>query len=185
MRVSVGAAAAGLLRSGAFGTDFGSTRSYEQRPRAPCLCHWGARSSHRLLCSGLAVRVGPNPIWPGSLGRQATWERCFESSRHFSIPGDGAAAAGAKGGGERRRRLTDFDPIRYRFFRRTSMDFALDLPLRMSMGVSRNGARPTPTIGRTHAAHRCKAYADLTSTKPCRPRFLYSASCCRLYLRRL
>jgi hypothetical protein len=40
---------------------------------------------------------GPNSIWPGSLGRQATWERCFESSRHSSIPGGGAAAAGGRG----------------------------------------------------------------------------------------
>ena len=32
------------------------------------------------------VGVGPNSIWPGSLGRQATWERRFESSRRSSIP---------------------------------------------------------------------------------------------------
>jgi hypothetical protein len=41
---------------GAPGTDSGGIRSCEQRPRAPCLCHWGGR----LLCSG-PVRVGPNP----------------------------------------------------------------------------------------------------------------------------
>jgi hypothetical protein len=70
------------------------------------VCATGAVAS----CAAGPVRVGPNSIWPGSLGRQSTWERCFESSRHFSIPGDGAAAAAGEGGGGGMRGLTDFDP---------------------------------------------------------------------------
>jgi hypothetical protein len=78
------------------GTDCGSALSYEQRPRASCLCHWG----DRLLYSA-PVRAGPNPIWPGGLGRQAAWEQRCKNGRQCCIPGDGAAAAGGAGG-ERR-----------------------------------------------------------------------------------
>jgi hypothetical protein len=46
-------------------------------------------------CAAGPVCVGPNSIWPGSLGRQATWGRCFESSRRSSIP---AAAQRRRGG---------------------------------------------------------------------------------------
>jgi hypothetical protein len=47
------------------------------------VCATGAVAS----CAAGQVCVGPNPIWPGSLGRrQATWERRFESSRRSSIP---------------------------------------------------------------------------------------------------
>jgi hypothetical protein len=66
------------------------------------VCATGAVAS----CAARPVCVGPNSIWPGSLGRQATWERCFESSRRSPIP----AAAGGGGGGGAMRGLTDFDP---------------------------------------------------------------------------
>jgi hypothetical protein len=36
--------------------------------------HVRATGTAVLLCS-TPVRVGPNPIWPGSLGHQSTWER--------------------------------------------------------------------------------------------------------------
>jgi hypothetical protein len=69
-----------------------------------------ARPRDSRLCTGVAascaagpacVGVGPNSIWPGScLGRQSTWERCFEGSRRrSSIP----ACGGARSGGGRRR----------------------------------------------------------------------------------
>jgi hypothetical protein len=48
-------------------------------------------------CAAVPVCVGPNPTWPGSLGRQATWERCFEISRRSSIPA--AAQRRRRGGG--------------------------------------------------------------------------------------
>ena len=73
------------------------------------VCATGAAAS----CTPGPVRVVPNPIWPGSSGRQSTWERCFESSRYFPIPGGGAAVAG---GG--RRRLTYFCPPGCWLFRR-------------------------------------------------------------------
>jgi hypothetical protein len=41
------------------------------------VCATGGSAS----CAAVWLCVGPNPIWPGSLGRQATWERRFEGSR--------------------------------------------------------------------------------------------------------
>jgi hypothetical protein len=70
-------------------------RPYGQRPRAAS-CLWRCSATLHVRATGAVascaagpVRVGPNPIWPGGLGRQATRERRFESSRYFltsSIP---------------------------------------------------------------------------------------------------
>jgi hypothetical protein len=60
------------------GTDFGSaTRAVALLCSTPVRARWAKLED----------------LGAGSLGRQSTWERCFESSRYFSIPGDGAAAA--------------------------------------------------------------------------------------------
>jgi hypothetical protein len=61
-------------------------------------------------CAAGQVCVGPHPIWPGSLGRQATWERRFESSRRSSIPAAAQRRRLGEGGRRAMRRLTDFDP---------------------------------------------------------------------------
>jgi hypothetical protein len=46
----------------------------------------GGAASLVLLRCGAGVRWAKLDPWPGSLGRQATWERRFESSRRSSIP---------------------------------------------------------------------------------------------------
>jgi hypothetical protein len=51
-------------------------------------------------CAAGSVCVGPNSIWPGSLGRQATWERRFESSSaSFHSCGGAGDGWGREGGG--------------------------------------------------------------------------------------
>jgi hypothetical protein len=89
-----GAAAAGVLRGAWYGFAVAPRRT--SSGHALHVCATGAIASCAPGRFALGQTRSGLGVWVAS---PATWERCFESSRYFTIPGDGAAAAA--GGGRR------------------------------------------------------------------------------------